>query len=415
MRKPTTHTQLFFFVGFRGIRPDRSVTFTLDREIVPLGEAARTFPGYPSLFHALAVASTVTNIGLVYQASFDPGISRRADPLWFGRFLVYDTGMRPFPRTTETRMAAPAENALNVRYTNLESPADTRSWAERSREVSHPARGLSASDVYPLAKRVVQDFAFLSSSEINADAAVENSTLTGEARLALFREGSVNLDLFGRLALVNGYTSPTSSEPFCEESSTAIPGAFIALSGAFGQPGPLHFLATLTHEGVHLRHFHRAAYLLEQWREIRGRRKPFPAWVEARSRSSGSRVTRFDFLTVLTFCGRGSDLIHFEPHVEAWILKVTHLPVAELEPAGSSTSWPSIEDLIRIQLERYGSSSYLEIVLEYLRPRLVRTYRSLGAERQAIVRAAVLAWPRTQAKAQPFFQWLAKIWALNSR
>lgn len=433
--KPSTLTQLFYRLGSSGfgIFP---VTFTLNREIVPLmnRKDPRAFRGYPTLFHALAAASATTNIGLIYQASKKSDINRDDNPSWFGHFLVFDTGMKPF----SPGLGAPIgphilpQGFLNVRYTNLEERTDTRTYIERCREIGIYRAGPDAlpsgaqrtvRDYYPLVKRVVQDFAQLDSVEILADPRIENPPPSQEPRWQFLRSTVVNIHYSGRDRGYAATQDPNGDLPdFCDPSNIESPIPHLVLtSGAFEGRHPIYLLSTLAHETIHVLHVHRAAFLLERWRRSRPqRRKPFAVWALGESGRPNSGVNGFDYLMVLGLCGQlsGADLTHWEPHVEAWILKATHLPDSEINRFPLGPQSPLVEDFVRIQESLYPpspSARELVHVRQHLQPRLVRTFKGLSEERQRIIRESLRTWLSTQGRnaSTPFIQWLCRIWSIN--
>jgi hypothetical protein len=417
-QKPTTYTQTFYTVGLSGYRIHQ-VTFHLNNEMVPLGTTARTFQGYPSLFHALAVASTTTNIGLIYQAAFNAGINRSDNPSWFGKFFVFDTGMKPFPHSNGIRIWSEVlpDGIIDVRFTNLEERVDTRTWSERRAEV-HSGAGKRSDEVYELAKQVIQDFTHLESTEINADFRLENKLLSKEDRKQQFLNGQM-VNIFYSEPLSHTWTSPSPDEKFCEKSNTQSPTPILVLShDEFLKPHPIYMLSTLAHEGIHVLHIHRAALLLEQWRLSTTRRgKDFHVWAYELSRRPNSPVTKFDYLTVLSLCRRmsGNRLVHLENHVEGWILKATYLPDTEVNLVGIQS--PLIKDFIDIQMLYYVPHSQdLGTVQTYLEPRLVRTYNNLNQHRRQVIRESLRIWLNTaDAKGNSaFMNWLLQIWSVKS-
>lgn len=404
---------------------------------MPLGEDSRTFAGYPTVFHALAVASTIPNVGLIYQAAFDPGIGRRDNPFWFGRFLVFDTGMTPFAPAKNRRIVpdlAP-DGVINVRFTNLQTRDDTRGWKDR---VAEAAGGERASDIYAAMRKVIEDFGHFESREVVANRALANTMLTPEQRIRLFKATVVNVDL-NYLGDGVAYNSVTNGDEhgfthkFCEASNADTPDPFIAVSqnlfDTSSRPlrDPFYLLSSLAHEAMHMRHTYRAAVLLDQWRSSQERHKPeFDMWVKDRSKVRKSGVSKFDFLLALDLCVRmnATDLVHFEPHVEDWILNVTHLPVSELEFPPDLSRFPAAATFIAIETRFYGTPSChydrapcREIVLDHVKPRLVKTYGGLSRERKALVQDSLAAWVGTRPRNEPhpFLDWLAGIWSKGDR
>ena len=411
--KPREYKQTFLLIGLGSQRLD-TMTFKLDNEKVPVGEGSRTFSGYPTFYHALAVASTIPNIGLIYQMSFDDKINRGDDPLLFGSFLVFDTGVKPFPATNKYwRVPLPSlEGVYNVRYSNLEVKTDPRSWKERAKEITD-RNGRTYADSYRLAAMILRDFAHLESSEIYASSDVEDK-IPKKDRQRLFRAERLNVDLTEGAGY--GYhLDRNQGSRFCEKSSIVLPDAYIAVTrDDFGLGHELYVLTTMVHEAVHLHHSHRAAFLLRQWRRIKGR-TPFLTWIDKQSKSKKPQFTRFDYLVAAELCGSAiaGSLIHFEPHVEAWILKVSHLPVSELRsnPLGTRFDMTTIQDRYYTELDLDG----LNIVKEHLKDRLVNTYENLSEERRQAVKDSLSSWLATQTRPKPFIEWLFKIWSIEKR
>ena len=426
IRQSGRFSQGFAYVSQSGAIVNKVETFKLVRELVPLGESAKTFAGYPTLFHALAVAGSTAKIGVVLQASRDPTINLRDNPYWFGRFHVFETDSEPkeLPSGVIVEASELPRGILSAHVTNLVKPLDTRPWKERVAAVKAATTNI---DRYRLARRLLEDFVLLSTTvNVYSDPEVENRSLGIMGRKALFQGNAVNIEYSGDLAQSqpNAYADVANvddvkdetTEKFCKKDTDDLPSTFIAVTryGFEGKNVPFFMAATLAHEAVHIHHWHRGVFLLERWRKLK-RPDEFHLWAD-------KTVGGYDAQLVFNLCQRmaGSSLTHLEPHVEGWILSVTYLPLAELKFDAKAAIYPAITDFISIQEKYFVSTGYgVDCVKAFLRDRLVKTFENLPSERQTIVRESMdtkirqVHSSKARNKDFSFYRWLHEIWGLK--
>jgi hypothetical protein len=419
-------SQGFAYVSGTGSVVNKVETFKLAKELVPLGESTKTFPGYPTLFHALAVAGTTAKIGVVLQASRDPTINPRDNPDWFGRFHVFETDSDPkeLPPGFIVEATELPRGILSAHVTNLVKRRDTRSWQDRVAAVIDAKTDV---DRYRLTRQLIEDFVLLSTTvSLHADAEYENRALGLLGRMALLQGNAVNIDYsvdrakegpLGYADIANVDDETETSAKFCAKDSEDLPRTFLAVTrfGFEGRSGPFFLAAALAHEAMHILHWHRAIFLLERWRKLK-RPSEFHLWAD-------KTIGGWDAQLVFNLCKRmaGPSLTHLEPHVEGWILSVTYLPLADLKFDEKYARYPAISDFITIQEEPYFlSSGYgVDCVKAYLADRLVKTYKNLPAERQTIVRESLdtkvrqVHGSKARKKDLSFYRWLYEIWGLK--
>jgi hypothetical protein len=428
-KPPRSYQHVFSLIGEREeIIGEVVLRFRLDNEIVPIGQAARTFRGYPTLFHALVAARTTSNIGLIYQMAFDPSMSRQDNPFWFGTFFVFDTGMKPLsPRLTQ-RVApnlSPA-GVINVQFTNLQAATDTRTWVERTAELDaaitdqKPQQGLAHS----LAAKILRDFA-MDTLEVIADPRVERRAIRWEERNALSSSHAVNLHLLPRsdqylsdqrpafTTLKSPAWGVAEPERFGLRTATEAPVPYIALTQkAFWPTHPAVMLASCAHEAVHMRHYSAAGRVVERWRASGpGPRDHFSVWLWERSRKARSGVSPYDFLLGRSLIGdvRADNSIHFEPHLECFSLLLSFLPVHVLKSKQREASYPIVVGDLTMIEKYYRRSDRPEFALAHLKPRIRLLGGAVGRERSQLVRREV-GKVMTEPGGHPFLEWFLEQW-----
>jgi hypothetical protein len=430
LKPPATYS--YEFTVFRTDKPseDRVLNLTLKTEIVPLGMDRRSFAGYPTYFHALAVANTRATIALIYQVATDPMV-RDGSPRWFGSFRVFDTGTKPQSLRGEPTVPPFASGplppgALNVQLTKLfEQPGETN-WEKR---VAADLKGrASSAATYNNAKQIVLDFARSTDLEVYANAVIERSA--GDDKTGLVILNNINIDYRDGLGSADGYTSiadqsgPDGTGKYCDRQYEWPPFSYIALTrnSFLESTHPIFQHVTLAHEARHLYDNQRAEHLLKLWKKTR--KGSFEDWVRKQASRRNSLVTLHDYLNAQGLCKtvygiQAEKLAHWRPHIEGWILTITYAPIEHLAKQRRDRPGPAASDFVKIQKDYYPISIPDELarVMKLLGTPLQRTYERLSPARQKVVRDQIAYYyTKIEPKAgldQPFLNWLKGLWKIS--
>jgi hypothetical protein len=439
--KPSSYVYEFMIVDplRPSVRP-RSLKFKLANEIVPPGEDAKTFAGYPTFFHALAVANTLSNIGLIYQLQTDPmlpsGWSMRE---WFGGFLVFDTGVKPLGLAGRSSVpsiipAAQPAGVLNVQLTRLFDQPGERNWSKRvSKDLGKLDQGKIPFGFWPRAKSIALDFTRWTEFDLFANPDVDRE-MDPERRDMSYVPFAFNIDLgidgYGQTILWDWWSSDEDAR-YCDSKNLWPISPLVRLmKNAFVEhPHEFFFQNTMAHETLHVHDYQRLAYLLSKWKGSykKGRSQSFVKWVGSQAGRAGSRVTVYDHLNAKELC-RTSDgiqagmLSHWRVHFEGWMMAVNFAPAKHLLNPPANKVGPAATDIAKV--DDYYPSSYLDKeflsrVKKLLAPRLARTYERLGPDRQKAVRDQVVVYYTTladkekQGLERPLLNWLKGLWKID--
>ncbi len=437
MRKPFSKTKQFHYMILTPskLSPQKTIQF-VQREVLPPGETVKTFHGYPTLFHALLVANTLSNIAFVYQVGINNKIYQD-NRNWFGRFLVFETSKKPIELKLKHARLVPVidgrlpAHIVDQHVVNFLKRDESWSWNER---VGAMQEQKTLGDIHNHAEHLLRDFVY---DGLNINANPKIDVEQAKTHLAAVQSTSINVHYLQEDAL--GYLGEKNVDPdkdydhesnrFCATNEVDIPEKYIALTRSGFRPSsyisppssPVYMMSTLVHEATHMAQAYRAIFLLQQWRRLPKKgRKDFHLWAYKLSNKRKSHISRYDAILVLYLCRRmnANEMIEIEAHIEGWMMKVQYLPLADLQLESNSAEFPLIlGDFVTIQREYYGKQfAFPERMLDHLKLRLVKVYQNLSTRRKQLLNTTLIAYiKKVKQRKQDagFFEWLAEIWKLD--
>ncbi len=242
-------------------RTREAFTIKVGKEKTPPGQSTRTFVGYPTIFHALAVASQLTTVGLIIQF-YRTGKSKtkmtgaRGTDL-IGRFHVFNSNQKKHsvqPNYDSILMEPRRLPFLSIRVANMVRPISTKSWIERQKRIKNDEDRVL----------MIRDFMSLESREINIMRSTDMAKI-----------GVINYDPL--LTRANGEGGIV--ELPCSNKKSALPDPTMSIGPkAFNTNTPITAMMTIIHEATHVLQAVRTIALVRLWRETDD--KNFSYWLQ---------------------------------------------------------------------------------------------------------------------------------------
>lgn len=297
-----------------GIKKRRFKSIRVKEEIIPPWEQQKNkitkakkngkleFRGYPTLFHALTVCSTLKTIGVIANIGYEQSLGNV--PYFYANYRVFSTNIPKhyFQEKNGLVSFMPTEypkNVIGLRLTHVYNRKNLKKWEEYLKNPKDDLENV---------KQMMMNFMDIRLDEMQIISGMDfrnlilSSTSTVREKAAFCDDNRVNYNQYESDSGAMAETYTVNVNRACrQEPLTQEPRIYIILShyGLF-KGSEISFMSSIVHEAMHAIDSYRVLYLINWWYKS-NTKKSFFAWIVHHG-IKNKDITHYDLIRVLEKC-----------------------------------------------------------------------------------------------------------------